>query len=207
MTCREIELLLAEYADGRLGDVERKMVEDHLQSCTRCREELSGIEEMFAYAAPGFASREEAPEGYFDTVWPKLYSRIQEEKLNEPKIPTMERVRQFRLFRSLGTFQLVNIVLIVIVGFSLYLVNLRESGSSTETLPQMLNESIAVDTSRTQSPAVSGTQTIPEDLAASGTGSESDPLAKWGQYLDPEKQRQMYESLTDYLAEVVIKIG
>ena len=39
-----------------------------------------------------------------------------------------------------------------------------------------------------------------------GLGSSEEPLQKVEKFLNPDKQRQMYDSLTDFLADVLIRI-
>ena len=49
-------------------------------------------------------------------------------------------------------------------------------------------------------------QKILGDVATLGLASTKEPLEQWGQYLNPDKQRQMYDSLTDHLAEVLVML-
>jgi anti-sigma factor RsiW len=44
--CRAIKSKLGRYFDGELPPIERRSVEDHLKSCSRCRVELQEIREV-----------------------------------------------------------------------------------------------------------------------------------------------------------------
>lgn len=48
MNCTEIELLLIDYADQLLIPSLRATVQQHLETCTHCREELSQYKQLFA---------------------------------------------------------------------------------------------------------------------------------------------------------------
>ncbi|HUU28056.1 MAG TPA: zf-HC2 domain-containing protein [archaeon] len=200
MTCREIEILLPEYAARRLDEAGRKRVERHLEACAKCRLELSEIEKLFDFAAARFPGREEVPEGYFDTVWPRLYSRIQAEKLNEPEVSIFKRLWESLPVPRPGAFQLVNLVLIMLVGFSLYLSYRSDRGTPAVTRQQPAIEAVKPDTSRNE-PVYKEEKAL-ADLGPSDSTRER--LKELGQYLNPRKQREMYESLTDYIAEVVV---
>ena len=210
MNCRKIEILLPEYAAGRLGHTEREKLERHLKTCAGCREELAGINEFFKLAATEVTEQVEVPEGYFDTVWPDLYSRIQDEKLNERKLSIIERLKELVPVRRLPGFQVVNFALISIVCIFLFIINTNEfdRGSPDAGLPQIAREQDAQGSPEEDArvePAA-GEQKIPDQLAGDSSGPEREPLEEWGQYLNPEKQREMYESLTDYLAEKIISL-
>jgi Putative zinc-finger len=45
MNCEEIKDLLSEYLDGELDQRERKLVEEHLENCPGCAEELDGLKD------------------------------------------------------------------------------------------------------------------------------------------------------------------
>ncbi|HYK91539.1 MAG TPA: zf-HC2 domain-containing protein [Acidobacteriota bacterium] len=52
--CRNIQDLLVLHAEGELPAEQRSLVENHLASCARCREEASGIDKIRAWLAdPG----------------------------------------------------------------------------------------------------------------------------------------------------------
>ena len=49
MSCRKFEILLPDYAAGRLGQAEKEKLERHLETCAGCREELEGIKSVFHF--------------------------------------------------------------------------------------------------------------------------------------------------------------
>lgn len=44
--CKEVEELISAYRDNELSTDERKMVDDHLPSCAKCRDELQAIDRV-----------------------------------------------------------------------------------------------------------------------------------------------------------------
>jgi anti-sigma factor RsiW len=53
--CRAIQNCLGRYFDGELSPVERRLVEDHLKQCNRCRADLQEIREIAGVFQEGIA--------------------------------------------------------------------------------------------------------------------------------------------------------
>jgi hypothetical protein len=69
-SCREIHPLLGEYFDGELDGPLASRVEDHVQACAACRDELAELQRL----AQALALNEQARVP--DNVWPALAARL-----------------------------------------------------------------------------------------------------------------------------------
>jgi len=206
MNCRDIEKLLPEYASKCLDDAKTELVASHLETCAACRKELAEITELFDFAQPAQAAQADAPDGYFGEVWPALYNRIQQEGLNTKKIQVFERLTNFVRSYRFRTFQLVNAAVILIVSVWLY-----SSYRDDKTAPgvgflrkvvESFSPETTIDTGDIDSPVRKQTAEILNyDLRISEKN-----LQKMEKFIHPEKQQQMYDSLTDFLAEKLITL-
>jgi len=76
MTHNEIEELLGVYALDALDDDERQEVEEHLQSCPRCRAELAAHREVAAMLGNAVSG---SPGAAPDELWDRISSSLQDE--------------------------------------------------------------------------------------------------------------------------------
>ena len=74
MECNEARELLAEYADGGMSIEARRDIEDHLDHCYLCVEELKGIRELLD-ACRG-ALKHPAPRDRFEELRGELYPQV-----------------------------------------------------------------------------------------------------------------------------------
>jgi hypothetical protein len=195
MSCRKFEIMLPDYAAGLLYDSERESLERHLETCLACREELAGIRSFMESATTEPGEELDIPEGYFDRVWPDLYSRIQDEKLNEKRSDISESIKVLLPVRRIPGFQAINLVLIAVVCVLLIVIN-NDNFQSGTPQPQLAQQQQPQEPRAENSGQPSGAIQVPE----------AEQLGQLGRYLDPAKQREMYESLTDFLANKILSI-
>ncbi len=75
MKCNEIKPYLAGYLDDELNSELRKIVEEHLQTCTECAselEEMKKIREMLHKM-----STPKMPDAFWQTYWQRIYNKIE----------------------------------------------------------------------------------------------------------------------------------
>lgn len=206
MSCREIELLFPEYAAGRLSQEDTRTVAAHLESCASCRAELTGITKFFETIG-NEEQKVDTPPGFFETVWDSLYRRIQRENLNKPGKTVFERITNFVRSFHPGVLQVVNAVLIISAGTWFFISyradKIKPSQSAVQNLieratPQLQNEM--------EEKINKGRETLVEVMSM-GLTSSGGPIEKMKNFIDPEKQKQFYNSLTDHLADIVIKMS
>jgi len=203
MNCSDILKLLPEYTDQRLDDDKMKIVKSHLENCPTCRRELSETEKLLRFTEP---AKVEAPEGYFDTIWHSLYSRIQAEGLNKPVTSIVDRLTDFLQSYRHRAFQLVNVTLILVVSILLYSSLKKDSVSPPATFFQKITESFSHYNGGEVAEKITKGQGVLADVMTMGLGSSEEPLEGLKNFINPEKQRQVYDSVTDYLAEMLIKL-
>jgi len=75
MSCRKIRSLLVDYNENSLTPEERKLVEDHLRVCVRCREELKEIQALFEVLER--EKPEKVEENYWTNFVPEIRRRIE----------------------------------------------------------------------------------------------------------------------------------
>jgi anti-sigma factor RsiW len=46
MKCSQVQRKLSAYLDGEVADKERKVIEEHIKTCTHCSEELASLTEL-----------------------------------------------------------------------------------------------------------------------------------------------------------------
>ena len=87
MCCEQIERQLGRYVDKELSAAERNEVDDHLESCSGCRAELSELRELVG----GIPNPESA--SVPDSLWERIEHRLdQTERAVPPTLP-MRRLR------------------------------------------------------------------------------------------------------------------
>lgn len=206
MNCRDIEKLLPEYADKCLDDAKLELVRGHLETCAACRKELAEITELFDFAKPVTAVRADAPDGYFGEVWPALYSRIQQEKLNTKSIPVIERLTDFVRSYRLRTFQLANAAVILIVSVWLYSSYKDDKATPGAGFLRKVVESFSPETTIETGVSDSPVHQQVAGLLNYDLRISEKNIQKMEKFIHPEKQQQMYDSLTDYLAQKLITL-
>ncbi len=206
MNCRDIEKLLPEYADKCLDDAKTELVGSHLETCAACRKELAEITELFEFTKPVMAVLADAPDGYFDEVWPALYSRIQQEGLNKKKMPVLERLTNFVKSYRLRTFQLVNVAVILVVSVWLYSSYRRDKEAPGVSFLRKVVESFSPETTIETDGIDSPVRKQTAGLLNYDLRISEQSLQKMEKFIHPEKQQKMYDSLTDYLAEKLITL-
>lgn len=85
-TCNESELKLAEYLSDNLPLDERGEIEQHLHSCSACRDELARMEAVLALVAE-VSSTEDAPPQVWQGIHEQLLQRRQRRSLLPWRVP------------------------------------------------------------------------------------------------------------------------
>lgn len=78
MRTNHVDSLLPDYVRGMLDTDESKIVEEHVQECPACREELAQVK--LALVALEAAGRGEVPQSYFSSLVPRIHRRLDEGK-------------------------------------------------------------------------------------------------------------------------------
>lgn len=206
MNCRDIEKLLPEYAAKCLDEAKTEFVGSHLETCAACRKELAEINELFDFAKPVTAVLADAPDGYFGEVWPALYRRIQQEGLNKKKMSVRERLTNFVRSYRLRTFQLANAAVILIVSVWLYSSYREDKTTPGVSFLRKVVESFSPETTIETGGIDSPVQKQTAGLLNYDLRISEKSLQMMEKFIHPEKQQQMYDSLTDYLAEKLITL-
>jgi hypothetical protein len=71
----KIKKLISSYHDGELDDIQKKMVEDHIQECKECDrefEEMGKFEEVM-----GKMELKKAPKEMWQVYWASVYNRLE----------------------------------------------------------------------------------------------------------------------------------
>ena len=207
MNCRDIEKLLPEYASQCLDDTKAGLVRKHLEACPACRKELAGIIELFEFARPSVTETVDAPEGYYDELWPSLYSCIREEGLDKPALTVMDRIREFTQSYRHRALVYANVALILIASIWLYTSYRGDKGRPGTGYFQRIVESFSPGTKHEPEEKTGITQRQTAELPIQNLNNITDRSVKaMGTLINPEKQEKMYDSLTDYLAEKLITL-
>ena len=207
MNCSIIENLLPEYKVGRLDENNMKMVADHLENCSSCRNELSGIEELLHFTGQTVSSPIEEPEGFFETIWPSLYQRIQIEGLNNQAASVLDYFKIIPQILRPRAVQLANIALIFIVSIWLYSSYEASNSDATSFIQQKIAESFSPGTNSSVTEKINKGQNVLVGAMTFGLGTSENPVEDLKELFDPEKQSEMYDAVTDFLADIVIKIS
>ncbi|MBN1292440.1 MAG: zf-HC2 domain-containing protein [Candidatus Latescibacteria bacterium] len=206
MNCRDIEKLLPEYAAQCLDDTKAGLVREHLETCSSCRKELAGITELFEYAKPSVTEDVDAPDGYYDELWPSLYSRIRDEGLDKPSLTVMHRIREFTQSYRHRAFVYANVALILIASIWLYTSYRGDKGRPGTGYFQKIVESFSPGTKHEPEEKTGITRTQTAELPIRNLNITDTSVKAIGTLINPEKQEKMYDSLTDYLAEKLITL-
>lgn len=206
MNCREIKPLLPEYAAGRLSQGETERAAAHLKSCTSCRADFLEIT-RFIESIRREEPKTDTPQGFFETVWDNLYRRIQKEGLNKQRETVFGRLTDFLCSFRPGVFQIVNVVLIISAGTWFFVSYRADITKPSQTLVQNLIERATPQLQNEMGEKIDKGRETLVDIMSMGLASKGEPIEKLKNFIDPEKQRQLYNSVTDYLADVVIKVS
>lgn len=206
MNCREIKPLLPEYTAGRLSQEETERIASHLKSCTFCRADSLEIT-RFIESIRREEPKTDTPPGFFETVWDNLYRRIQKEGLNKPGETILRRLTDFLYSFRPGVFQIVNVVLIISAGTWFFVSYRADITKPSQTLVQNLIERATPQLQNEMGEKIDKGRETLVDIMSMGLASKGEPIEKLKNFIDPEKQRQLYNSLTDGLADIVIKIS
>lgn len=72
--CNSIQRLLSDYIDGILPDDQKNKINQHLASCSKCREALKSLEKTNRIL--NLYVEREPPEEYFDSLWIQIENKI-----------------------------------------------------------------------------------------------------------------------------------
>ncbi len=116
MKCQKAQQLMQEYLDEHLSVNEKKELEDHLQSCSACREELKDWQLFFSDVGR-LAGEQPVPEGMTRTIMQKIQT---EELTVKPSV--WERIKHVLTiprfsFRWIGAAAVSIIALVLFVNF------------------------------------------------------------------------------------------
>ncbi len=77
--CKNITLQLPDYIEGKIGDDDRHIIQEHIQACVSCRKEAEHLGEAFtslaserAFSAPS--------DSYWNTIVPRIHARLEEQR-------------------------------------------------------------------------------------------------------------------------------
>ena len=206
MDCRGIVLLLPEFLTNRLDDKEKRSVQEHLNNCERCKNELKETGNLLNFAEANTTKNEEAPEGFFSEFWQDLYKRIQYEGLNKTKT-------QYNFLRfltapfKLKAYQLASIPVLLILGILLFYSIEQDKESHTNfSLAERFSSTLSAKLNLSLSPEKSEEKLTLPELFKSVTGSSDEFTINWKEVLDPKKRSDAYESFTTFVADIVIEI-
>jgi predicted anti-sigma-YlaC factor YlaD len=75
MDCENIREMLAGYQDGELDTEQKALVEEHLNRCRTCREELAGLEKVKEVTRK--VKYDDLPLEVWQGYWQNLYRRLE----------------------------------------------------------------------------------------------------------------------------------
>jgi hypothetical protein len=206
MNCQDVMMLLPEFAASRLDDANLQMVEAHLQTCDACRHEAGEIADFTAFTRSITIEPGEAPIGFLATVWPKLYVRIRETGLQNAPLTLWDRLRGWFQNPAMGRFQWVNLSAIAVTALILVFSLQRDEDIPQSGLFQIpLSSVTALETSQIADGVQAG-QDVLTDVLTLGFNESDNPLEQLDALLTPGDDGDTYEEVTDYLAEMLVKL-
>lgn len=207
MDCRDIVLLLPEFLTNRLNDKEKRSVQEHLNTCERCKNEFKEIGKLLNFAEANTTKYEEAPEGFFGEFWQNLYKRIQYEGLNKTNTYKHNFLRFLTTPFKMKAYQLASITAILIFGALLFYSIEQDKESHTNfSLAERFSSALSAQLNLSF-PFDKGDErlTLPKLFKSDRDSSNAVPI-NWKEVLDPEKRSDAYESFTTFVADFVIEI-
>lgn len=81
MNCNEIKDLMSSYVDGELSENEKKLVEEHINSCDDCKKEIESYKQLIKIIKD--LPEEEPPKGYCKRLHDKLLNEVPITKINK----------------------------------------------------------------------------------------------------------------------------
>jgi anti-sigma factor RsiW len=81
--CNSILLDLPDFIQGKMGDSDRRSVQDHIERCPSCRKEAQNLREVFA-SISSERTPWAPPEAYWNTIIPRIHERL--EKRNQSRL-------------------------------------------------------------------------------------------------------------------------
>jgi len=207
MNCRDIQIFLPEFAKGYLEGEESRMVERHLEECSNCREELARIQDMLREFEQTFPAHDESPDAYGESIWSVLYTRIRKENLHIAPRGVSAIIRDCIMNYRPGVLQAVNIALITVVGIWFF-VSYRADmpGRSGNMIQSMIGESLPETQKKSAEQLLEKKDALVGAIARVAANPEV-PFDRIQNFLNRDSQNKLYDSVTDFFADVVIKLS
>ncbi|MCP4726225.1 MAG: zf-HC2 domain-containing protein [bacterium] len=207
MDCKDIVLLLPELSSGMLEGKDKENVMQHLETCGKCQEEFSKIEGFLGHIPVKSEEELAPPEGYFPDVWQNLYSRIQEEGLNKKENGIKGILKYISFLFKRRTYQTVTGSLVVLLCVTMYFSMQSDRHNPSKSLLSEFLRGAGLNEALSEIPLdIDNGKKQFSNVLSFGIGSTEKPIQQWGELLSSEKRQNFYESLTDYLADAVIKL-
>lgn len=203
MKCDEILLLLPEYIEDRLSSEERQLVETHAAECTSCSAELKDLGRFLEVSAVDPENSMNPPDGFFDSVWPKLYDRVRTEEaagtLSARKNLWNRLKDQFaqKPFQFAGLPTLAALLIFLLISYQSEKYQANEysiAGRMSKMLSESLSETVIQGYSSSELSESVALNVLPDSSQINLSG-----------ILDSERRTQAYENFTDMLADFLIK--
>ncbi|MFC1564235.1 anti-sigma factor family protein [candidate division KSB1 bacterium] len=208
MDCKDIVLLFPEFVNGQLDDPERETVQSHLEECENCRIEYTETEKFLGVIETDSEEKMAPPEGYFAGVWQNLYIRIQEEGLNKKTNGIGGVLKTLSIVLRQRTYQAATVAVAAVLFVSLYFSMQSDRYRPSDSLLFQALKSAGIESTFNELPVnLENGQKKLTGVLSLGIGTTDEPLKQWEEILSSEKRQDFYDSLTDYLADAVIKLS
>jgi hypothetical protein len=106
MECDRIKILLSAYLDGQLEEQEQRLVEEHLQQCSSCRNDLKALRDYLEIARS--IPLRTAPDDLMENTWQAVRTREA-----TPILVKVSRSRGFQLISSLAAAAVIILYLAI----------------------------------------------------------------------------------------------
>ncbi len=207
LDCNDIVFLLPELSGKMLDDMDREKVLRHLENCAECREEYAKIEGFLEHIPVKTEEELAPPADFFPDMWQNLYSRIQVEGLNRKHNRINSILQYISFLFSRKTYQVLTGAAIVVLCVSMYYSMQSDRYTPQKSLLSEFISGLGIENTM-------GDFTVDLDnrkkqlsnVLSFGIGSAEKPIQEWGAILSSERRQNFYETLTDYLADAVIKL-
>ncbi len=207
MECPTAQSYLPEFARGFLGEEENQEVMRHLERCPDCRREFADIRQTLEeFDRAGYAVHIPADE-YGDSIWDSLYEKIRNKNLHTKPQGIGGKIGDAIMNWRPGILQVVNIALIISVGAWFYISYSTDSTEGDRGLVQTMIGKASPD-----APKRAAEQLVQKKnalfIAVARVASNPDlPLEKIQEILTQEREDELYDSVTDFIADMVIRLS
>ena len=207
MECEKIQLCLPEYVKGLLGDDEKRSVLRHIEECGACREETEEIRQMLEYFSHARSTMGAPTEDLEESVWSAVYQRIREKKLHKKSRGIVEKLRQLGFYPRPGILQIANVIIIIAAGTWFYYSYHSDNMKEREDIVQVIIGKATPESGKSAANTILQNRDAIVGAVARVASNPEIPLEKIQGFLDRENKEQLYDSVTDFFAEMVIRFS